>query len=159
MNKIQNKVRFSAALLSAAAILLILAGPLAGGMIFGVENGLKVSSGEFDGLKSAGIMEKKAAQEDEFRKLIDENPKWKAEYADAWGTIAAAIEKQKPRFREMSFHRAPVMRLGNSEFFGGRFFYDGTANRTVSVHSAAMIEALKKIYGAGELAREILGEK
>jgi hypothetical protein len=41
----------------------------------------------------------------------------------------------------------------------GRFFYDDTANRTVSVHSAAMIEAMKKIYGAEKLAKEILGEK
>ncbi len=84
----------------------------AAGMIFGIENGLKVSSGEYDGLKAAGIMEKKAAQEAEFRKLIDENPKWQAEYAGAWDVIAAAIEKQKPRMKEMSFRRAPGMRLG-----------------------------------------------
>ena len=85
----------------------------AAGMIFGIENGLKVSSGEYDGLKAAGIMEKKATQEAEFRKLINESPKWKTEYADAWDTIAAAIEKQKPRIKEMSFRRAPGMRLGN----------------------------------------------
>ena len=84
----------------------------AAGMIFGIENGLKVSSGEYDGLKAAGILEKKAAQEAEFRKQIDDNPKWKAEYADAWDTIAAAIEKQKPRMKEMSFRRAPGQRLG-----------------------------------------------
>jgi hypothetical protein len=41
----------------------------------------------------------------------------------------------------------------------GRFFYDDTANRTVAVHSAAIIEAMKKIYGAGTLAQEILGGK
>jgi hypothetical protein len=82
------------------------------GMIFGIENGLKVSSGEYDGLKAAGILEKKAAQEAEFRKLIDENANWKAEYAGAWDAIAAAIEKQKPRIKEMSFRRTPGMRLG-----------------------------------------------
>ncbi len=84
----------------------------AAGMIFGIENGLKVSSGEYDGLKAAGIMEKKAAQEAEFRKLINENPKWKAEYASAWDDIAAAIEKQKPRMKEFSYRRIPGMRLG-----------------------------------------------
>ncbi len=47
---------------------------------------------------------------------------------------------------------------GNVESFIGRFFYDDTANRTVSVHSAAMIEAMKKIYGAEALAKEILGQ-
>lgn len=84
----------------------------AAGMIFGIENGLKVSSGEYDGLKAAGIMEKKAAQEAEFRKLIAANPQWQAQYASAWDDIAAAIEKQKPRMKEMNYRRAPGMRLG-----------------------------------------------
>ena len=47
---------------------------------------------------------------------------------------------------------------GNIESFVGRFVYDDTANRTVSVHSAAMIEAMKKIYGAEKLVKEILGK-
>lgn len=84
----------------------------AAGMIFGIENGLKVSSGEYEGLKAAGILEKKAAQEAAFRKLIDENPKWKADYADAWEQIAASIEKSKPRMKEFSYRRIPGMRLG-----------------------------------------------
>jgi hypothetical protein len=84
----------------------------AAGMIFGIENGLKVSSGEYEGLKAAGILEKKAAQETEFRKLIDANPQWKAEYAGAWDQIASAIEKQKPRMNEITFRRVPGMSLG-----------------------------------------------
>jgi hypothetical protein len=84
----------------------------AAGMIFGIENGLKVSSGEYEGLKSAGILEKKAAQETEFRKLIDTNPQWKADYAGAWEQIATAIEKQKTRMKEFSFRRVPGLRLG-----------------------------------------------
>lgn len=84
----------------------------AAGMIFGIENGLKVSSGEYDGLKAPGILEKKAAQEAEFRKLIAANPQWQAQYASAWDDIAAAIEKQKPRMKEMNYRRAPGMRLG-----------------------------------------------
>ncbi len=84
----------------------------AAGMIFGIENGLKVSSGEYDGLKAAGIMEKKAAQEAEFRQLIAADPQWQAEYAGAWDAIAEVIEKQKPRMKEMSYRRVPGMRLG-----------------------------------------------
>jgi hypothetical protein len=84
----------------------------AAGMIFGIENGLKVSSGEYEGLKAAGILEKKAAQEAEFRKLINENPQWKADYADAWDQIAGSIEKQKPRMKEFTYRRIPGMRLG-----------------------------------------------
>ena len=85
----------------------------AAGMIFGIENGLKATSGELDGMKAPGFMEKKAASEAEFRKLVEANPKWKAAYADAWDQIAAAIEKEKPRIKESTFRRIPGMRLGS----------------------------------------------
>jgi hypothetical protein len=85
----------------------------AAGMIFGIENGLKATSGELDGMKAPGFMEKKAASEAEFRKLVEANPKWKVAYADAWDQIAAAIEKEKPRIKESTFRRIPGMRLGS----------------------------------------------
>jgi hypothetical protein len=85
----------------------------AAGMIFGYENGLKVSSGELDGMKAPGFMEKKAASEAEFRKQVDQNPKWQAAYASAWDDIAGSIEKQKPRMKEMTYRRIPGMRLGS----------------------------------------------
>jgi hypothetical protein len=46
---------------------------------------------------------------------------------------------------------------GNIESLPGRFVYDETRNRTVSVHSAYIIEALRKLYDAGALADEIEG--
>jgi hypothetical protein len=46
---------------------------------------------------------------------------------------------------------------GNIESLVGDFVYDETANRAVSVHSAAMVEALRKLYGAGKLADELQG--
>ena len=46
---------------------------------------------------------------------------------------------------------------GNIESLAGDFVYDGETNRTVAVHSAAMIEALRKLYGAGKLADELEG--
>ncbi len=47
---------------------------------------------------------------------------------------------------------------GNIEFFPGRFlFREDDSGRTVSVHSMAIIEALRKIYDAGALADEIQG--
>ncbi|MCI0390816.1 MAG: S46 family peptidase [Acidobacteria bacterium] len=48
---------------------------------------------------------------------------------------------------------------GNMESLVGRFIYDDTANRAVAVHSASMIEALRKIYDAGALADELEGVK
>lgn len=48
---------------------------------------------------------------------------------------------------------------GNIESLAGDFVYDGTKNRAVAVHSAAMAECLRKLYGAGALADEIQGKK
>ncbi len=46
---------------------------------------------------------------------------------------------------------------GNIESLVGRFIYDETANRCVAVHSAYIIEALRKLYDAEKLADEIEG--
>lgn len=48
---------------------------------------------------------------------------------------------------------------GNIESLAGDFVYDGTRNRAVSVHSAGMIEGMRKLYGAGTLADELEGKK
>jgi hypothetical protein len=47
---------------------------------------------------------------------------------------------------------------GNIESLVGDFVYDSATNRTVAVHTAAMTEALRKIYHADALLKEILGE-
>jgi hypothetical protein len=44
---------------------------------------------------------------------------------------------------------------GNIYSLVGNFIYDETQNRTVSVDSRGMIEALRKVYGANELADEL----
>ena len=46
---------------------------------------------------------------------------------------------------------------GNIESLVGRFVYDETSNRAVSVHSGAMIYALRNLYDAGALADELEG--
>jgi hypothetical protein len=47
---------------------------------------------------------------------------------------------------------------GNIESLVGDFVFDMTANRTVAVHTAAMTEALTKLYGAQQLVDELLGK-
>jgi hypothetical protein len=47
---------------------------------------------------------------------------------------------------------------GNIESLAGRFVYDDAKNRTVSVHSAYILEALRKLYDAGKLADELEGK-
>jgi hypothetical protein len=44
---------------------------------------------------------------------------------------------------------------GNAPSLAGRFLYDGSVNRSVAVDSAAIIEALRKIYHAEPLADEL----
>ena len=48
---------------------------------------------------------------------------------------------------------------GNIESLAGDFVYDGSKNRAVAVHSAGMIEGLRKIYGVGALADELEGKQ
>ncbi len=47
---------------------------------------------------------------------------------------------------------------GNIESLVGDFVYDGDKNRAVAVHTAAMTEALTKLYGAQRLVDELLGK-
>jgi hypothetical protein len=45
---------------------------------------------------------------------------------------------------------------GNIESLVGDFVYEGVTNRAVAVHTAAMTEALQKLYGAEKIAQELL---
>jgi len=47
---------------------------------------------------------------------------------------------------------------GNIESLVGRFVFDITANRAVAVHTAGMTEALRKLYDAEFLVKELLGQ-
>jgi V8-like Glu-specific endopeptidase len=44
---------------------------------------------------------------------------------------------------------------GNIHSLGGDYYYDPKDNRTVAVHSAGLLEALDKIYGATRITSEI----
>ncbi len=48
---------------------------------------------------------------------------------------------------------------GNIESLVGDFVYEGETNRAVAVHTAAMTEALRKLYDAGPLSDELTGGK
>jgi len=47
---------------------------------------------------------------------------------------------------------------GNLASIPGRFYYDGTANRCIALDGRAILEALRKVYCATHLAKEILGD-
>jgi hypothetical protein len=44
---------------------------------------------------------------------------------------------------------------GNDHSIAGNYGYDPALNRTVAVHSEAILEALTKVYGADALVREL----
>jgi hypothetical protein len=44
---------------------------------------------------------------------------------------------------------------GNLQSLGGGFWYNGSVNRAVAVHPAAIFEALRNIYGSAALAQEL----
>ena len=46
---------------------------------------------------------------------------------------------------------------GDIESLVGDYVYDGAANRSVAVHTAGMTEALRKLYGADAVVRELTG--
>jgi S1-C subfamily serine protease len=48
---------------------------------------------------------------------------------------------------------------GNIESLLWDYVFDETQGRTLAVHSAAIIESLRKIYNAPELADELTGAK
>jgi hypothetical protein len=48
---------------------------------------------------------------------------------------------------------------GDIESLAGDYLYDGTKNRAVAVHSAGMLEGLRRIYGANALADELEGKR
>jgi hypothetical protein len=48
---------------------------------------------------------------------------------------------------------------GNIESLVGNYVYDEAKNRAVAVHSAVIVEVLRKLYGAGALADELEGKR
>ena len=48
---------------------------------------------------------------------------------------------------------------GNIQSLIGAFVYDETVNRTISVDSRGMLEALRRVYGAKEVADELTSAK
>lgn len=63
--------------------------------IFGLENALKASRGEYEGLLDKDLMAKKRKEDTDLRDIINSKPAWKALYGDAWDSIIVAIERSR----------------------------------------------------------------
>jgi hypothetical protein len=76
----------------------------AGSRIFNFENAVKVTDGEYKGLRDPAIMGERKKEEDAFRAKVMANPQWKAAYGGAWDAIAEAEKKAASRIKEQDFH-------------------------------------------------------
>ncbi len=91
--------------------------------------------------------------------------------ADTWVSAQKKVD-HKARFNQVSTNdivggnsgsplinaRGELVGLifdGNIQSLGGSYFYDESVNRAVSVHTAAISEALKKVYKADDLVKEL----
>lgn len=91
--------------------------------------------------------------------------------ADSWVAAQKKLDK-KTRFNQVSTNDivggnsgSPLINAkgelvglifdGNIKSLGGTYFFDESVNRAVSVHPAAMSEALKKVYKADHLVKEL----
>lgn len=75
------------------------------GRIFGLENGKKAMTGEYQGLLDEELMAKRLKDEQEFRKLVADNPELQQQFGDAWDTIEK-IMKENFNLAEKRFYRS-----------------------------------------------------
>ncbi len=73
--------------------------------IFGLENGKKALTGELKGLLDKKLMAKRKLDEDNFRKIVSENPEWEKEYGDAWEIINKTLDKNVRVAKERFYRR------------------------------------------------------
>lgn len=130
---------------------------------------LRASFGTIKGWKEGDTTVSSATT---FASLFDRaTPYEPFQLGEAWVQASKAIEPSR-RFNQVSDNditggnsgsplinaKGEIVGLifdGNIHSLGGAFFYDGSLNRAVSVHPEAMITALKTIYPAPHLLREL----
>ncbi|MBN1273568.1 MAG: S46 family peptidase [Candidatus Aminicenantes bacterium] len=81
--------------------------------IFGLENGKKALTGEYQGLQDPELMSKHKKKEEQFLEKVNSNPEWKSQFGDAWKKTEEAIKKSAAR-AEQNFYR----RLTGSQMAG-----------------------------------------
>ncbi|MGB6829991.1 MAG: S46 family peptidase [Terracidiphilus sp.] len=76
-----------------------------GSTVFFLQNSLKAYQGRYQALMDKSVMQKKQDDENDLRSKVDANSDWKAEYGDAWETIARVEENVKPEIKDQLFRR------------------------------------------------------
>jgi len=82
--------------------------------MFGLENSRKALTGEYEqGLLDKAMMDRKALEEKQFRDKVEANSSWRAEYGEAWETIARVVEKEAGLYKSQFYERLSGSRLAD----------------------------------------------
>jgi hypothetical protein len=81
--------------------------------IFGLENSLKAILGQYNGLLDKNLISKKQKEEEDFRAQIAANSELSVKYGNAWEEVAAAIQKQLSRYKEIRFRSLGGSRISS----------------------------------------------
>jgi hypothetical protein len=75
----------------------------AAGLIFGLDNALKATSGEYNGLLDPKVMEKKTNEQDALQVQIERQPEWEDAFASAWSEVKLAERAYRQAYRAERF--------------------------------------------------------
>ncbi len=120
----------------------------ADGMTFGLENSQKALTGEYRGLLDKDLMKKKESEEKELRDKINAIPEMKKTYASAWDSISAAYNRNKTRFKELTYRGASGS-LASRAMTIARYAVEmakPSSERTAQYQDANLARTLEMLY-------------
>jgi hypothetical protein len=83
--------------------------------IFGLENGKKAMTGEYEhGLLSEDILKQKELAEKEFRDKVAADSKWQADFGGAWDAIAGVMKEQEKVYKPQFYRQLMGSRLASN---------------------------------------------
>jgi hypothetical protein len=128
------------------------------GQIFGLENGKKALTGEYNGLLDEDLMAKRKKIEDDFRKLVVSNPEWQKNYGDAWDVIAKTIEQNRKIAKHQFYRRLIGSRLASAAMTIVRYVVEvkkNDADRLPGYHDSELEELKFKLFSPAPIYKDL----
>ena len=127
--------------------------------IFGLENSRKALGGEYQGLLDEKLMAKAKAQEDAFRKKVNENPLWKKEYGDGWDIIAKVIKKQSKNAEQNSYRgmaqRSHFVSIANQIVFYAAEVKKPDSERLSGYHDSQLEQLKFRLFSPAPIYKDL----
>jgi len=128
------------------------------GQIFGLENGKKALTGELNGLLDEDLMAKRKKDENDFRKLVANNPEWQEKYGNAWDIIAKTIDQNKKVARERFYRRLIGSRMAGNATTIVRYVVEvkkKDANRLPGFHDSELAELKFNLFSPAPIYKDL----